>query len=1069
MDDWTMPAILGSWTWPALVLVGAIGAGCGSADDGDGSGSCEGPMCDVPCRERGCDRGVCDEESGECRSAESCTVETEVADCVDGEKCADGECVPRDTFCERVTCERGVCRFDEGGCTDAEDCEGNDAKCLEGKFCNEMDRCRPDRCVQEEVDCGRGVCEPSSGECEHAAPCESSEECLAEHVCVEGTCRLEAAACGDADGDGGCGGDKTCEYDEETLEARCREPETCETSFDCNGDRQCSGRSCLEPAACREERFEPNDSPEEATDFHRVANSRSLSASLCPGDTDRYEVDTERLAGPAERGELHVELEVTRRERGLGGLEVRLVGPEGAELGTGSTGAGGAEGTVELTTSVGVPDHGIYAIEVTGGGEVASPGVDYELSVGFPSEETLQVCSEPDILEVGSAVLGTTRDATSRSLGSTCTTPTNSSRDKIYAFDLETASRVEAEVTPTGDRADLTVSLRGDCTQLGSERACVDESGAGEAEQLVATLPAGRHYLVVQAPEGDFTSGGEFELVLEADERPCAPGTAYCDGEGGSEFCARDASEFRTVNCSEGCDPSTGRCWPPAGDACDHAPVVTPEEAGTKSVDFRQQTDTYEMDDEGCLEDGETRTGGPDRSYEIEVPPGQAIEAEVSFEERNRGALYLVESCGNLDGTCLAGAAASTDATNVERLIYSNFSGSVESHHLIVDSSAGQPLEEAELDLAYREVVCPPGAERCGGDGEIERCGEHGLAWNDHLACDLSCESGECLGDTCSSPVEIPTDGQQHSYTIPFRHLSDEYDVDGAECMPDHQDNSPGAEGVFAVSVSEGDVIEASWDANDPSLYVVGSCTDLKDSCRAGDQEEVSGVAEVEYQADRDGVYYIMADVDEYMSGSGTPYRDSTLAARVRTPTCTPHEELGCSSGDRLAYCDAQGFEQTIGCDGGCTGGACATPGGQVCADPIPVGDGESDTRRFRGRVGIPVEPGLAGACDFTSANTPESADHVYEIELNAGETLSVDWETGIERPGTAGGVMYLLGGCGDTSRCLKNGGPYPTDGETDALTYSAGSSAETVYLVVARTSSYLADQYDYRVDVTIE
>jgi hypothetical protein len=60
-------------------------------------------------------------------------------DCVAGERCANGSCEPPETFCDEITCDRGVCSYEERGCANSDDCAGDEANCLEGFFCNDMD------------------------------------------------------------------------------------------------------------------------------------------------------------------------------------------------------------------------------------------------------------------------------------------------------------------------------------------------------------------------------------------------------------------------------------------------------------------------------------------------------------------------------------------------------------------------------------------------------------------------------------------------------------------------------------------------------------------------------------------------------------------------------------------------------------------------------------------------------------------------------------------------------------------------------------------------------------------
>ncbi|MFW5966150.1 MAG: hypothetical protein ACOCV2_01475, partial [Persicimonas sp.] len=313
-----------------------------------------------PCAEIDCQRGECNPRTLECESRDSCTPENEAINCIDGEKCADGECADDQAFCNQIECDRGVCSFEEGGCTNADDCQGSDQLCQEGYFCNDQDRCEVDLCEQNEIDCGdNGVCQPTSGECENARECQRDSDCLADHVCSDQTCRHVDSLCGSASGDGGCPGRMTC--DTEATPPECEEPEECDTSFDCQKGRQCAGSRCMEMVECRDDLFEPNDSSDEAVDFHEVAYQNTLEATACQDDVDTFTVDSTELIDPSSRGTLFIELNVDRRNRGLGKLLLEITGPDGETRET-STGANGAESGARIQQQINVPEHGEYTV-----------------------------------------------------------------------------------------------------------------------------------------------------------------------------------------------------------------------------------------------------------------------------------------------------------------------------------------------------------------------------------------------------------------------------------------------------------------------------------------------------------------------------------------------------------------------------------------------------------------------------------------------------------------------------------------------------------------------------------
>lgn len=522
--------------------------------DGAAVGRCQ----PDPCRNKTCRRGVCERGTDRCVSRSSCRPETELLDCLSGEKCAGGECRAEEEFCEAIDCDRGVCSFEAGGCVDAAPCS-SDRECLAGNFCDPFGRCRPDRCEQTGVQCGdEGVCRPTTGACENAAICEAAVDCVEDHVCVDGTCRLESRACGEAEGDGGCIGNQRCSYDAEELEARCREPAVCETSLDCREDRRCGGRTCLEPESCRPDRLEENDSGQTATPFAEAAADGTLSASICGGDLDFYEVETTEFVSGSTGGTLVVDLYVPDRDRGLGSVEFEVLAPDDDSLGRVDTGVMGRDGRARLTSELMASDHGSFTVRVSAGANLRETGVRYELSADVLPPEALAACRTAESIEVGRRLSGSTETGRSSAFGSTCTSERNGSPEQIYSVEVRRPRELTFELENTDPGADLAMSLRGRCSQRGSEVACVDAGGVGEDETLEEVVGPGTYALIVQSPEA--SAGGSFTLSLRSIRTTCAPSSNYCGEDGNARVCSDSGGRFRTVQCETSCDPTLGRC-----------------------------------------------------------------------------------------------------------------------------------------------------------------------------------------------------------------------------------------------------------------------------------------------------------------------------------------------------------------------------------------------------------------------------------------------------------------------------------------------------------------------------
>jgi len=840
---------------------------CDTSSSG-GSGTCE----PDPCNDVRCPRGVCERGAGECVSKESCSVETESFDCISGEKCADGTCVPNEQYCDELTCDRGACSLEEGGCVNPDECS-EDRDCLAEFFCNDMDRCQPNRCESQNIDCGdEGVCRPKSGQCENPKDCNSNAECLSNHICIDGTCRLKSSACGNAGGDGGCPGNQTCDYDAENREATCVEPDRCETSVDCKDNGRCSGRSCLEPESCGEDRFEDNDGSNDATTFGDVASDGTLRASACSGDADVYEVDTTEIADGSAEGTLVVALDVPPRDRGLGKTSVELVDGDDTSHGTDSTGAMGADGSARVTKQMMSSDHGTYTVEVSPGDDLNSAGVHYDLSVNFVSSETISACENADEVAVNQRASGTTERANASALGSSCTSEGNAAPEKIYTINVDRPQELEVELTPSSEEANLTMSLRRRCLQRGSELACATGGGPGGDVSMKRTVSPGTYYLVVQSPEG--ATGGEFGLMLRRVFTMCSPDGHHCDADDNAHTCTTDGGRFRTLECHDGCNRVRGRC------VCDTKGTIDPSNAQQRMIDLGQETADYEVSEGRCLGTGDTKSSGVDAIYEVVVPRRNYVRFEAIYGNDGRGSMYLIGDCADVDRTCKRGVKDSTSDPDREALKYTNIStGAGERLYLVVDSDAANQPSSAELQIEYKQVQCPPGGVFCDGSGEIAVCSDDGLDSTAIGQCESSCSAGTCenkvtlsgsILDDCSNTIDVaPAARQPGGITFSGTWGDFSNDIEASVCSfggagsgissLDTGDN----ESVYQLNLEAQETVDASVSAGggDVSIWLkgAGDCGTSGVSCPAGDESESPNVS-LNHQASSAETTYLLID-----------------------------------------------------------------------------------------------------------------------------------------------------------------------------------------------------------------
>ncbi|QDG52763.1 hypothetical protein FIV42_19050 [Persicimonas caeni] len=997
-----------------------------------------------PCNTFQCTTGQCARGTKTCESKESCTLETEGEDCVEGERCLDGNCYAPEAYCDAMACEQGVCSFEERTCVNADDCKGDSANCLDGYYCNDANECVEDLCTVNNVECtDGGVCVPSLGECENADPCASNDECLSGHLCVEGTCRLEENACGDA----GCLGNQICEHDPDTLEVSCLEATDCETSLGCFDDRQCAGGICIDPVSCEADRFEPNNSAGEATDFDAHSSALAVAATACSGDTDVYSINTRAIPNFPLRGTFVVTAEYAKRDIGLGGLTLELIDPQGNTVATEDSGEMGKDGIVEIRHTLSAAAHGIYTLQVTDSGDISTAGVSYTLSADIVLSDTVDACNAATLLEAGQPLNGNTSDGTSYMLGSSCAGIHNPSLENIYQFELTETSDVTLTVTPTSgnNNVDMAVSVRRACERLATEQACSNTSTSG-GEVVDAVLPPGTYYAIVETAEG--TSGSSYRIHMAANAVTCSEADNSCLDANTAEVCV-DNSTFTSTSCNLGCDPSTGECLASEGDTCERAYLYNGNISET--IDWSLYTNRYEMAVGGCVpaERGDTYTRGSEAVYAIPLDAGYGLSARLEFPPGEYGSLYLLSGCLNASASCEAGA--NDGSSTSETLNYINDTGRPTTVYLVADSrSVGQTT--AQLDVQIGEVICSPSSRICNADDNVEQCNGAGTAYRLDETCNYGCDGGVCNeppNQECNGAIEVVPGTP---ITEPIDDFTNNLNA-GQSCSGTA---TAGPEAFYKVVTTQADqVVTVEVVAPyDVVLYAVDSCSSSTPSCTAGvDNAGVSTPEILEFFAPTPGEYVVAVDTD-----STAPTGNFIISASTQATQCTAYQMIGCSQTNpgTLEYCSALGVVREFDCpSGSCTNAACDNPTGDVCLDAIPTSGGSTHTGDFSTLTAdYAPDDNFCPGLNFTQ-NGPEA---VYAIDLLAGETVTADMTSSTTDIG-----IYIVRDCNDMENSCLNG---QDSGGTESATYTA-SSDERVYIVADSYSSSTTSG-TYQLDVTV-
>ncbi|QDG52764.1 hypothetical protein FIV42_19055 [Persicimonas caeni] len=1002
-----------------------------------------------PCNEFECTTGQCARGTKTCESKETCTLETESEDCIDGEQCLDGSCYAPDAYCEALACDKGVCSFEERACVNADDCKGDSANCTEGYYCNDANECVDDLCVVNDVECtDGGVCMPSLGECQNASTCTTSDECLGGHVCVEGECRLEELACGDD----GCPGNQLCTYDADELTATCGENPNvaCTTSLDCTDGRQCAGDACVAPFSCNQDDFESNDTAAEATDLNAVATGISARGSICSGDVDFYTVDLSQYSGLPIRGRLMITAEYAQRDIGLGELVMTVTDPQGNVVGTDTGGLMGRDGILQVTASLNAVSPRQYTIEIAeaDGGDLSSAGVEYTVSADLLETKSLEACNDATPLTAGTPVRGDTRQALGYHLGSSCTSIHNGAREDIYSFEITTPSNVQLNVIPDTDfnSVDWTISIRRACERLETEVACVDASEQG-GEIVNRLLGPGTYYAIVQTSSGSET-GGEYRLTFNATPTTCAPSSNACTDTNTANICNDAGSQLVTTACNLGCDPRTGTCLRRDGDLCVDPIFVSGGD--TETINWGDFQNDYQINLGACLDnDARAHTSGPDAVYAVNLQPNEGVQATVEFADGDAGAVYIVTSCASAENSCVGGG--NDDLGSTESASYLNETDGTQTVFIVADTESSTNLAQATLTVETGQKVCQPRTTRCTASEDVEICNDVGIAYQPSESCDFGCTGGQCNeppNQTCEGAIAL-TSGQPVTQRIKGYANSFEYDPSSDGCTGDAED---GPDAVYSLTTTQANqmvdvYVDAPWDV---SVTVAAGC--FKDQMQCLKAVDTTSQAEtLSFAAREAGDYYIIVDTDE-----ASPTGSFTITATERTPSCTPGEVIGCNASS-LEYCDEGGNSRTVTCATSCTNGACDGADAETCEQAVLMGHGDSVTDTLSGSDDLELPDRRFGGCALDSYDYTDGNDHFYRVNLAAGDLLQANLQTS-----SSSVYAFIVESCFLAEETCVTNNP---SGGTATLSHYA-ETAQSVYIVVD-SSSTSSSQYTLSVDVT--
>lgn len=153
------------------------------------------------------------------------------ASCADGLVCQDGECI---TSCNVAGCERGLCDTESGACVDCFDT----SNCPDGLVCNDITkRCvtplagcsSDDECSGQRCDLGKGTCVQCLADTDCGlglacdlltSSCAEAKSCVSDGDCLDSVCDPNVRVCVDCYDDVHCG-QGTCDRETSTCVVGC--------------------------------------------------------------------------------------------------------------------------------------------------------------------------------------------------------------------------------------------------------------------------------------------------------------------------------------------------------------------------------------------------------------------------------------------------------------------------------------------------------------------------------------------------------------------------------------------------------------------------------------------------------------------------------------------------------------------------------------------------------------------------------------------------------------------------------------------------------------------------------
>ena len=606
------------------------------------------------------------------------------------------------------------------------------------------------------------------------------------------------------------------------------------------------------------------------------------------------------------------------------------------------------------------------------------------------------------------------------------------SSDAVYTFVAPESERYIFSLDSDFDTAlyvaELCEDIAGSC--LGAQRA------SGKGEDLHVELIAGQEVsVIVDGAYNNSNLSGRYSLRVA----PCVPDCAgkACGGDGCGGSCGACTS-VETCDAETLCDKpfpfsceTTRVCEArPEGDVCDNALIA-------ESVPFSVQGSTVPHHNDfshgagQCPGDSGSRGGGsPDVVWHFTAPSDALYHFEVSASWDST--LYLLESCGGSEVTCLAGDQVQKKGGEE---IYREMSAG-EALFVVVDGGHASDKKHGSYTLDIDVCVPACGEKVCGSDGCGGSCG--GCPSTDR------CSSGACVpktGDSCGESIKVGSPSWDDSEdTGNFNPVMDASlctgGVEGASSPDVVYRFTPSATGTYRVS------LDADFDA---VIHALSGC---------GEGESCLGTASETLELELEG------GVTVYLVVDGATESESSGAFEIEV--------------DALCFPDCEGRS----CGGDGCGGSCGTcvapddlcdPDSGLCSSPVDL---EGNTCQAPYEVDLSASPFIAqgntevalnhygvGASDCAGYTQmgQGAPEEVYRLVAPTDGAYRVELATyGFD------GLLYALGDC----QAIQTSCYAMSDTRSEEAIWLTLLAGEAVFLIVDGTSNSEAISGGYELRV---